>query len=158
MEVRTNFPGVYDNKPTPNGGTQGTTPKENFAEITRMLNFANSRFPCHEMRIRAAMVLIEQAKRHILEADKLVDGPEQGSAAESSNNEQNQWKSAMKKASRRLEDRIRLIEAYQAALLLEISREAKIAQSQLQIVSQASGIPMSCTPTRRTSLMIDLPP
>ena len=104
------------------------------------------------------MVLIEQAKRHILEADKLVDGPEQGSAAENSNNEQNQWKSAMKKASRRLEDRIKLIEAYQAALLLEISREAKIAQSQLQIVSQASGIPMSCTPTRRTSLMIDLPP
>jgi hypothetical protein len=115
-----------------------STPEEEFADMTQKLNYIISRFAFHETRTQANIVLVKQIRTYMANLlDKVVlidkDGDPTPPASEV------QWSSLSAKAllasADRLNARLNHLESEQRALLLEISCNAKIASSQLQIVS-----------------------
>lgn len=92
--------------------------------MTRKLNFAVSRLPFHEMRLRANRALTEQIKEGMTSTDEGVKD----------RGREDVWVASIQNASHRLRTRLRRLEIESKALLLECESEMKIAQSQLQIV------------------------
>ena len=113
VELRTNFHGYPLSTDSPS--QLGKTPERDFEDLTRSLNIIISRFAFHEMRIHANAVCVDQILSHI-RSRKLPPNAEPDPVLQS------------------LEDRLNHLQTEQRALLLEISCNQKIAQSQLQIV------------------------
>ncbi|CAN9385152.1 unnamed protein product [Alternaria alternata] len=115
VELRTNFHGYPLSSDGPS--ELGKTPEKDFEDMTRSLNIIISRFAFHEMRIHANAVFVDQILSHI-GARKSPLG----------------WSTKSNLVIRSLENRLNHLQTEQRALLLEISCNQKIAQSQLQIV------------------------
>jgi hypothetical protein len=118
VEIRTNL----HNFPLPPDATNqlAETPEEDFEDITQKLNIIVSRLAFHEMRICANAVFIENITSHIDagQTSKAYDGKYP----------------RLDTMSQALRERLGHLKIEQRALLLEISCNQKIAQSQLQIV------------------------
>jgi hypothetical protein len=115
VELRTNFHGYPLSSDSPS--QLGKTPEKDFEDMTRSLNIIISRFAFHEMRIHANAVFVDQILSHINTGDPPPD-----------------WDKKLTPVIQSLEDRLNHLQTEQCALLLEISCNQKIAQSQLQIV------------------------
>ncbi|KAF2035891.1 hypothetical protein EK21DRAFT_53237 [Setomelanomma holmii] len=130
VEKRTNFHGYTPSKSENMGGNLTMTPEQDFAEMTRSLNLIISRLAFHEMRIHANAVFIEDMRIHFQRIDIkgtiLKNNPDP--------DEQRRWASKLRSMSRSLEERLVHLRTEQRALLLEITCNQKIAQSQLEIV------------------------
>ena len=118
VELRTNFHGYPLSSNTPS--QLARTPEEDFEDMTRSLNVIISRLAFHEMRIRANAVFVEQITSHI-------------DAGETSKAYGDKYP-RLYTMSQVLRERLDHLQTEQRALLLEISCNQKIAQSQLQIV------------------------
>jgi hypothetical protein len=115
VELRTNFHGYPLSSDGPS--QLGKTPEKDFEDMTRSLNIIISRFAFHEMRIHANAVFVDQILSHIG-----TGKPYPGRGSE------------LTPVIQSLENRLNHLQTEQRALLLEISCNQKIAQSQLQIV------------------------
>ncbi|CAN9376029.1 unnamed protein product [Alternaria sp. RS040] len=127
VELRTNFHGYPLSSDTPS--QLAKTPEKDFEDMTRSLNVIISRFAFHEMRIRANAVSIDQILSHI-SVGTTQQGFHPAPPLQS-------IQEAIKHPTplvRSLQNRINHLQTEQRALLLEISCNQKIAQSQLQIV------------------------
>ena len=118
----------------------GDAGSADFADMIRKLNVAISRLPSHEMRVEANGMLLKR----VLEIIDVVnmDGVDVGGEGEMDEEYEAERDGRVKERSeslqvtnKHLRARVKAIQAKQKGLLLEISRESKIASSQLQIVS-----------------------
>jgi hypothetical protein len=110
--------------------------------MTRKLNYIVSRFALLEMRTQGNIVLVKQVRTYVANLfDKMVLVDKDVDPAPPPS--QVQWSSlsvnALLAAANRLNARLHNLGSEQGALLLEISCNAKIASSQLQIVSFHAG-------------------
>ena len=123
VELRTNFHGYPLSSDGPS--QLGKTPEKDFEDMTRSLNIIISRFAFHEMRIHANAVFVDQILSHIgtVKSSHIDTGKPSS-----------RWTSELTPVMQSLENRLNHLQTEQRALLLEISCNQKIAQSQLQIV------------------------
>lgn len=123
VELRTNFHGYPLSSDGPS--QLGKTPEKDFEDMTRSLNIIISRFAFHEMRIHANADFVDQILSHIgtVKPSHIDTGKPSSS-----------WTSELTPVIQSLENRLNHLQTEQRALLLEISCNQKIAQSQLQIV------------------------
>ncbi|KAH8632681.1 hypothetical protein IG631_11315 [Alternaria alternata] len=115
VELRTNFHGYPLSSDSPS--ELGKTPEKDFEDMTRSLKIIISRFAFHEMRIHTNAVFVDQILSHIGTGKLLCT-----------------WDTPLYHVTQSLENRLNHLQTEQHALLLEISCDQKIAQSQLQIV------------------------
>ncbi|KAH9909530.1 hypothetical protein F4778DRAFT_775446 [Xylariomycetidae sp. FL2044] len=123
VEQQTNFSTVIEHS-----GDQSMEQK--FAEMTQKLNFVISRLSFHEMRIKSTKYVLCQIKDNLD-----VSYPEQPTTPkgkEPMNTSSNA--PPLEPSTKLLRARLEALNPYHEALLLEISCNANIAQSQLQIV------------------------
>lgn len=125
VELSTTYHG-YPGNESADPDNLTTSPKQNFEEMTRSLNTIISRLAFHEMRIHANGVFADQIMeriRLINESMRSRDPDQRGS-----------WLPRLRSMSERVLERLYQLKIEQRALLLEISCNQKIAQSQLEIV------------------------
>ncbi|KAJ4354664.1 uncharacterized protein N0V89_006401 [Didymosphaeria variabile] len=105
-------------------GNQGP----DFGEMTRSLNTIISRLAFHDMRIQANRVFVQQIQDQ-MHAISLCLGSENGEISEDR-------RLSLNTATRSLEERLIHLMTEHQALGLEIGLNQRIAQSQVEIVSQ----------------------
>jgi Mg2+ and Co2+ transporter CorA len=121
VELRTKLHGYPQTESSARSSKLAETPEKDFEDMTRSLNVIISRLAFHEMRIHANAVFVEQITSHIH-----TEPP--------SSKAYDEMYPRLHSMSQNLRERLNHLQTEQRALLLEISCNQKIAQSQLQIV------------------------
>jgi hypothetical protein len=131
VELRTNF-NQYPNLPK--------SPEQDFAEITQSLNRIVSRLAFHKMRIHASTVFVDDMSDQlkVISAGYTTSQPSSstpdGVRSNDTEAEETVWLNKLETMYQSLGERFAHLKAEQRALLLEITCNQKIAQSQLEIV------------------------
>ncbi|KAI8941183.1 hypothetical protein NX059_002420 [Plenodomus lindquistii] len=119
VKWRTNID-AYPNLPT--------SPEQDFAELTRNLNVIISRLAFHEMRVHANGVFVDEMRS---QNERIFASPQFGGRP---SDEDIKWSNEQGTMSQELLDRLSHLKTEQRALLLEITCNQKIAESQSSIV------------------------
>lgn len=99
-----------------------STPEQEFADITKGLNYITSRFAFHEMRTEANIVLVEKIRAHmadLLFAKAVLSGKKTDSTARTFKDHLNNLsKTSLLASADRLNTRLDHLKSVQRALLL----------------------------------------